>query len=194
MNDTLSKFLIFAAGAAIGSAVTWKLLKDKYERIAQEEIESVKEVFLGSQTDEEGEDDSEEEEEKDAFARARKPDINEYAAKLQAMEYVDYANTDKTKPEVKIEIIDEDERERPYVISPDEFDEAGYEIASYTYYADGVLTDDRGNVVKNVEGILGIDPEEHFGEYEEDSVFVRDDVNRVDYEILRDLSNYWGAE
>ena len=45
MNSTLSKVLIFAAGAAIGSAVTWKLIKEKYERIAQEEIDSVKEVF-----------------------------------------------------------------------------------------------------------------------------------------------------
>ena len=37
--------LIFAAGAAIGSAVTWKLIKTKYEQIANEEIESVKEFF-----------------------------------------------------------------------------------------------------------------------------------------------------
>ena len=45
MKDTLNNVLIFAVGAAIGSAVTWKLLKTKYERIAQEEIDSVKEVF-----------------------------------------------------------------------------------------------------------------------------------------------------
>ena len=36
--------LVFAAGAAIGSAVTWKVVKTKYERFAQEEIESVKEA------------------------------------------------------------------------------------------------------------------------------------------------------
>ena len=37
--------LMFAVGAAIGSAVTWKVVKTKYEKIAQEEIESVKEAF-----------------------------------------------------------------------------------------------------------------------------------------------------
>ena len=36
---------IFVAGAAFGSFVTWKLLRDKYEQIAQDEIDSVKEVF-----------------------------------------------------------------------------------------------------------------------------------------------------
>ena len=45
-NSILSKAFIFAVGAAIGSAVTWKLVKTKYEKIADEEIESVKEVYL----------------------------------------------------------------------------------------------------------------------------------------------------
>ena len=45
MNSTLNKIVIFALGAAVGSLATWKFLKTKYERIAQEEIDSVKEVF-----------------------------------------------------------------------------------------------------------------------------------------------------
>ena len=45
MNDTLSKVLIFVAGAAVGSVVTWRLVETKYKKIADEEIKSVKEVF-----------------------------------------------------------------------------------------------------------------------------------------------------
>ena len=45
MNDNLSKVFIFVAGAAIGSVVTLKFLEEKYKRIADEEIESVKETF-----------------------------------------------------------------------------------------------------------------------------------------------------
>ena len=45
MKTTLSNFIIFATGAAIGSVVTWKIVKTKYEQIAKEEINSVKEVF-----------------------------------------------------------------------------------------------------------------------------------------------------
>ena len=44
-KSILSKVFIFAVGAAIGSAVTWKLVKTKYEKIANEEIESVKEIY-----------------------------------------------------------------------------------------------------------------------------------------------------
>ena len=35
----------FIIGAASGATVAWYLLKDKYETLAQEEIDSVKEVF-----------------------------------------------------------------------------------------------------------------------------------------------------
>ena len=41
----MKEFIVFAAGAAIGSVITWKVLKDKYEKLAQEEIDSVKEAF-----------------------------------------------------------------------------------------------------------------------------------------------------
>ena len=52
MNDTLSKIIIFASGGAVGAAVCRKYFKAKYERIANEEIESVKETFLWRNTKE----------------------------------------------------------------------------------------------------------------------------------------------
>ena len=44
MNKTVN-FMIFVVGAAVGSIVTWRYIDKKYEQIAQEEIDSVKEVF-----------------------------------------------------------------------------------------------------------------------------------------------------
>ena len=35
----------FLIGATVGSVTTWKLLKTKYEQIAQEEIDSLKDVY-----------------------------------------------------------------------------------------------------------------------------------------------------
>ena len=46
MSNKALLSLGFIIGTATGSAVTWYLLKDKYEALAQEEIDSVKEVFL----------------------------------------------------------------------------------------------------------------------------------------------------
>ena len=48
--NKLSYLLAFAAGALIGSAATWYFVKDKYEKLAQEEIDSVKETFKKSST------------------------------------------------------------------------------------------------------------------------------------------------
>ena len=81
--------------------------------------------------------------------------------------------------------------DEPYVISPEEFDEnEDYNTVSLTYYADGVLTDERDNVIVDVDSIVGEDSLNHFGEYEDDSVFVRNDELQTDYEILLDTRNY----
>ena len=81
--------------------------------------------------------------------------------------------------------------DRPYVITPDEFGELdGYNTVSLTYFKDGIIADDCNEIIDNAEDIIGIDPLTHFGEYEDDSVFVRNDMNKNDYEILRDQRNY----
>ena len=83
-------------------------------------------------------------------------------------------------------------KKKPYVIPPEKFGEheEKYTTASLTYYADGVLTDDEyDEPVDNIEELVG-DFASHFGEYEDDSVFVRNDITKCDYEILRDLRRY----
>ncbi len=81
--------------------------------------------------------------------------------------------------------------EKPYVISPDVFGDAdGYDVVSLNYYADGVLTDDWGDIIGNVDDIVGEESLTHFGEYENDSVFVRNDRLKTDYEILKDERNF----
>ena len=79
----------------------------------------------------------------------------------------------------------------PYVISPDDFDDNDdYEVVSLVYYSDGVLADEDDNVIEDVEGMVGEDSLNHFGEYEDDSVFVRNDERKTDYEILLDSRNF----
>ena len=76
---------------------------------------------------------------------------------------------------------------RPYVICPEEFGEMDeYETESLTYYADGVLTDDFDNEIEDVDDLVGEESLSTFGDYEDDSVFVRNDKYKTDYEILLD--------
>lgn len=200
MNNILSKTLIFAAGVAIGSAATWAVIKDKYAKIAQEEIDSVKEVFSRGKRAEMhpvdeacGIDVGSILSEKD-----EKRDYERYASLYSGQGKNETVVKDGNKKStvtndgnIHIKVEEEkDDVERPYVIPPEEFGELDYETVSLTYYEDGVLTDDMDNIIEDVDDIVGEESLEHFGEYEDDSVFVRNDARETDYEILADTRNY----
>lgn len=206
MNSTLKGVLIFVLGAAAGSLATWKLIEKKYKDIAQEEIDSVKDTFSKMKKNEypdkledypdfeefDDSDDSDDVEEEPKpekkIDRNNKPDIVEYAKILSEVGYTNYAERQDKKEKKGVEPVED---ERPYVISPDEFGEKdGYENVTLTYYADGVLTDYFDNVISNVDEVVGFDSLDHFGEYEDDVVFVRNEKMETDYEILRDLRDF----
>lgn len=166
----------FSLGLAVGSVIAWKMLKTKYEKIAQEEIDSVKEVFSRRKSEPKEEHDIVTEEQKDISAA--KPGMKKYSSMLHSLSYVDDG---KEVADVK----------KPYVISPDESGELDeYDVVSLNYYADDVLTDDWDNPIEDIEDTVGEDSLHHFGEYEDDCVCVRNEKYKVDYEICRDLRCY----
>ena len=65
-----------------------------------------------------------------------------------------------------------------------------YTTETLTYYADHVLTDDFDNPIEDVEAMVGEESLNHFGEYEEDAVYVRNERHKIDYEILLDERKY----
>lgn len=181
-------FLSFVSGAAIGSVVAWKLLEKKYEMLTQNEIDSVKAAFKKMRDNDISESESKEEdrlqhdlvffeadnrkEEILAKEAINKPDITKYAS-MYAGGTLQNNDDDHT------------EDDGPHVISPDEFGEMDdYEEVSLVYYSDGVLADENDIVVTDIEEKVGSDFYEHFGEYEDDSVFIRNDERKTDYEIL----------
>jgi hypothetical protein len=182
--------MMFIFGAAVGSVVTWQYTKKKYEQIAQEEIDSVKETF--SKLKEVKNKDNESDENNNVrtiVERAKdKPSIVEYAAKLRKQGYINYSNTDSLFEE---EVDENMINDKPYVISPDEFGEFDdYDTISLTYYADQVLADEDDELVEDIEETVGFESLNAFGEYEDDSVFVRNDRLKCDYEILLDQRKY----
>ena len=46
------------------------------------------------------------------------------------------------------------------------------------------------NEIEDVDNIVGLDSLDTFGKYEDDSIYVRNDSLKCDYEILADNSNY----
>lgn len=178
MNDKLSSVIIFCGGVFIGGFLTWDFFKTKYEKIANEEIASVKETF------EHREHKSEKDYEIEEDLKAKDAYINI----IDTTGYKNYSNvpieTDKKGGTADMEL------KQPYVITPEQYeDNVDYTKVSLTWYNDEVLEDDWGNVL-DPDDVIGSEALKTFGQYEKDSVFVRDDDEQIDYEVLLDTRSY----
>lgn len=171
-NGITRSIFAFSLGAAVGAVVSWRVLKTKYEQIAQEEIDSMDEYYRRRS--------------------AKLKTIDEmHEMKDETFEQVleRYSSQQNERPPKKKggdKIMNE-----PHVITPDEYGELDdYETISLSYYADGVLADELDCPIEDIERAIGQDSLTKFGEFEEDSVFVRNEELKIDYEILRDTRNY----
>ena len=163
MNNTVKYIFAFSLGAVVGAIVTREVLARRHE---QEEI-------IEAEYEETDEKDEEEEEESD-----------EYHEVLKSEGYVNYSGGKKDNKNQAV---------RPYVITPEEFGEIDeYRTASLFYHADKVLATTEGKIINDDDAdiIVGLSSLTTFGEYEPDSVFVRNEILMTDYEILLDCKPY----
>lgn len=224
MNNILKNIFIFAIGTAVGSAVTYKIVTTKYEKIVQDEIESVKRHYGKEDVNINNEDVSEEsEEETENYSDDEAEEYEEISEEEFEQTRTDYRNLvkdcgysndvyDEYEPDDTEDTLAKYRRalrewelkqqqpkkevvelgiKKPYVIPPEEFDEIDdYSAETLMYYSDGVLTDDWYNPIEDVEGMVGEDSLKTFGRYEEDSVYVRNETLKTDFEILADVRTY----
>lgn len=182
MNKCLY-FAMFVTGSVVGSAATWQYTKKKYEQITQEEIESVKDTFSRIKKEQEKNKELEEPADGCGYIIDAKPTITE-ADRIDYSSIIKDNNYIKEKETVM-------NNKSPYVITPDEFGELDeYDTVSLVYYADKYLATYDGEIVEDIEETIGFESLNHFGEYEDDTVFVRNDVLKHDYEIMQDESNF----
>ena len=90
------------------------------------------------------------------------------------------------------EEIDKTDLSTPRVISPDDVGNCGYETGDYMIFADGRISNGAYELVPKRQFELAVGPDAltHFGEYEEDSVYVRNDKLKMDIGIFKDLRKY----
>ena len=165
----MKNVLIFLAGAAVGGVATWKLIEKHYNDLADEEIQSVIEAFKKR----------EDEEKKKHIHLTDTEEAKEYIKENYGTEEEIAPAPKKTKKSVKIEII-----------APEEYGALDdYSTKSYTYYNNNVLVDDFDTPIGNPDVLIG-DALDHFGEYEDDSVYVRNTKFKTDYEILKSEKDF----
>lgn len=177
MNKSIIAFLL---GAGIGSVIAWQLTERKYaEWASPEDIDEIRKVYAKDHVRQAANEDSDSEEQICKKAR-NKPDVEAYADLIRKHNYSNYSKADAIKDEGHKDDI-------PYVIPPTEFGEFDdYSRIELTYYEDGVLADELDEEVEDADDIVGEDFASHFGEYEDDSVYIRNDSKRSDYLILKD--------
>ena len=179
MNQKLINALMFTTGAAIGSLVTWRILKSYYERYVQEEIDKFVEDWSNRDDDRE----DRETENWNDFEEAEVEDEDD----SNETEIYDYHKLARKYGGEGDRGIGFSHVNGPVVISPDDFGDGNFEhsLVCLTYYSDGVLANDWFEEF-DVEETIGEDSLEHFGDYQTDVVHVRNEQTLTDYEVVRD--------
>ena len=187
MSSIVSKALFFILGAASASFITYKVVEKKFKDIADEEIASVKEMYERKMKKVEQDKNEKVEAVNLPFELEQKaeevnlpwPKQNPYGSLVTDLGYSN--NKEETEDMIDYDI---------QIIPPEDFGEYGYETDSLTYYEDKVLTYNNDVVILDVNKVVGSDALNSFGEYEDDSVFVRNHGLKTDYEILKDTRKF----
>ena len=207
---TLQTILIVIASAGISGTTGYFVAKKKYEKKADEEIESVKKAFnehlneltkAGEKIDIPMT--------RNGYSKYSKKKLSEKKTNKESDReplptdpvavdnYIDYSAPYRTSSKnVKTEkkFVEGEKgatsNDEPYIISPDDFMASSYESSTLLYYADGVLADDDNNVISSYIGLIGPKALNSFGQYQEDTVFVRNDKLKTDFEIILDTREF----
>ena len=178
--STISFLVGVAASALVTYKVTEKVVEKKYNKIAQDEINSVKEKFTVPKVKVEKKEEIKSDKEASMANTVNKPSLSDYAKKIK--EYVNYS-TSEDKPAKKKEV-------KPFVISPDEYGEdEEYDQQELTYYADGILADEDDTIL-DADEVIGSESLNHIGDYEDDAVHVKNETRKIYYEVLVDERSY----
>lgn len=78
--------------------------------------------------------------------------------------------------------------DKPYMITPDQFvnEYPFFDKITLEYFEDGILANALSEeIIEDIDRAIGVKSLEKFGEFEEDVVFVRNEMESTDYEVIR---------
>lgn len=186
MNEnSIKTFMIFTIGVATGAGSAILIMKNKYEKLVQEEIDSIREV------------------------QDRKKDNSEEKSvwviddedKTIMIDYAEMAGT-YDGGTIQDHYISEDQlkearadADKPYIISVEDFSEEmpHYDKETILYYeVDNTLADNNDEIIQDVSGTIGDNALESFGvdSDDEDIVYIRNGRLGIDYEVIRQHKSF----
>lgn len=209
-KKVLSGLAIFAAGLVTGSIITNAVVKEKAIKEANEkaaeEIAEVREIYRNKtkkeeyeKVAEESEKEVKEENEKVDPLKVKpqtdREDYNSYYKMTQ-----NYTSQNEEKPKRASSISDlnaftyEKSVDRPYIIDPEDYgEEDDYDTMQLTYFmGDKTLVDESADdTIDEPDLHIGLDNLAIFDEFQgASSIYVRNDILKMDFEILKDDCAY----
>ena len=185
----MKKGFIFLGGLITGAAITYFAMKNKCEEYIQKEIKEVKDELHNRHNDDV---------ENDVIDVEETEEVNDTEYVENHQEYNEIANEYAPENEVEItEIEREDDPRFTHIVTPEDFGSIeGYDYDSLYWHPNNVVTNNTDTEIidedelYNLVGMSWSEIESHFGEYEEDTVFVRNNDLKCDYEILRTIEDF----
>lgn len=162
----IKEIIIFSAGGLVGGLAGYFICKKKYGIIEAEEVkvdekpETKKEVHKAQ-------DKYEEELYSASYVKKDKKTGDE--------EWDDAEKVSPTEPDMV-----------PYQISPEAFadEHADYAKLTMVYYEDNEVLVNEEEECVDIDSTIGYDAINHFGDFEKDAVFIRNEALGNDYEVL----------
>lgn len=188
MKNLIKYSVVSVVSAAISGISTYFFMKKKMEADALEkanrEIEDMRAYFEKKYSKNKNVDISD----KNKLESSNKKEDEPYIpTSNEVVNYKDIISKNNYNKEVDTGEVDYGN----VVIPPDEYGEnPDYDQYSFTFYSDGVLTDEYDNVINDVNYMVGNEALLSFGKFEKDSVFVKNDIRKTYYEILKDDESY----
>ena len=175
----MKQILYFSLGAAIGSGIAWYFTKRYYKQMLTDVMEDV--------------DEYKEDVEKEVFGEY---EYNKrvYKKRIDTLGYGNVVNDEDTyiKDEVEEELettnpFPGERVNTPYVIGPDDYheDESGvFDKETTTYYEGNDVLVTESDEVLEINDTIGRESLQHFGDYESDTVYVRNERLGMDFEVV----------
>lgn len=171
----MKQILYFSIGAAVGAVSAWFITKQYYKKRLQEDIDAIREDYEDEYTKERVEDKvkelgyiSDEDEKEVPINPVNAEDYDENGVKRDDVNPFPYEPSNV-----------------PYPINPDQYhDEMVFDKMTLSYYEDtGSLVSDEEEEV-NISDFIGRESLDHFGEYESDVLYVRNEKMGTDFEVV----------
>lgn len=178
--------ILFSGG--IGFACGYYFTKNKFQTLADKEIESVKKVyekhFLNNN------------EKKEEVPFDNKKPLVKQEGIYNKDKYVDYSQVYRGTEDVNKKDILKGKNiiaPVPYVIEDYQYGEDDdYEQQSLTYYSDGVLADDDEQIIKNVIDVIGLEGMNELKKLDAENsmLYIRDERYKKEYDICYSENTY----